>query len=774
MPLAPGGRSEEGRSHEREAKRKQFDEEVKKLFEEKGKAKDDAETAGARRKRSTRVKKQQRETVNAPLPFATAYAVAEGKTIGNVTVQLKGDPDKAGEPVPRRFLTVLGGHALPADDSSSGRLALADWIASPENPLTARVMVNRVWQHHFGRGLVATPNDFGKQGQPPTHPELLDYLARSLHRRSGWSLKAMHRLILLSADLSAGLDRRRAGTRHGRSDQRPARARFRRRRLDAESIRDTLLAVSGQPRPHARRAASVSRRRTTWNFTQHNPFKAVYDTNRRSVYLMTQRIQRHPYPRDLRRRRSRAPAPPPAITSTTPLQALYLLNDPFVHEQAEAAREATGRRAIDRRRTDRPAPIALLFARPPTADERVAAGLDYLTNASRACRRISDAWRGKAIVRALLRLNEFVYVELTCDRHESRFRLASDPPRHRIRSLVGGSLLLPAICRRAARPAMPSGRSARARSRRTFPPKAKRVIFLFSTGGVSHMDTFDHKPELFTADGKTTGVGGGLSNQQKRRCVKPLWEFKPGGKCGTLVSDLFPHLREQMDDICLIRSMKSDDNEHYQATLAMHTGSFFFTRPSIGSWVSYGLGTVNQNLPSFVVLAPHLPYAGDAGLRQRLPARLPPGHARRPRHGPDRQPRPPHAASAACRNSNSAWPTALNRQHLAAQRQRRRPGRPHPHRSRPPSACRPRRREAFDLAKETDATLALYGLKRGQTDGFGWQCLVARRLAERGVRFIELIDTRLDQQLGLARRHGQHAPLAKNDRPADRRPADAT
>src|SRR5215203_6503664 len=177
-----------------------------------------------------------------------------------------------------------------------------------------------------------------------------------------------------------------------------------------------------------------------------------------------------------------------------------------------------------------------------------------------------------------------------------------------IRSLVGSSLLLPGLVSNlladsgaAADPLAPKPPH--------FPAKAKRVIFIFSNGGVSHMDTFDHKPKLFAADGKTLGIGGGLSNQQ-RRLLKPGWEFKPGGKCGTLVSDLFPHLRERMDDVCLIKSMKSDDNEHYQATLAIHTGSFFFSRPSIGAWVSYGLGTENRNLPSFMVLAQHLPYAG--------------------------------------------------------------------------------------------------------------------------------------------------------------------
>src|SRR5438034_4084722 len=106
-----------------------------------------------------------------------------------------------------------------------------------------------------------------------------------------------------------------------------------------------------------------------------------------------------------------------------------------------------------------------------------------------------------------------------------------------------------------------------------------------------------------------TGAGGGLSLQQTP-LLRPRWPFRRGGQCGTLVSDLFPHLRDRMDDICLINSMTTDNNEHFQATLAIHTGSFFQARPSLGSWVSYGLGTFNRNLPSFVVIAPALPYAG--------------------------------------------------------------------------------------------------------------------------------------------------------------------
>ena len=309
-----------------------------------------------------------------------------------------------------------------------------------------------------------------------------------------------------------------------------------------------------------------------------------------------------------------------------------------------------------------------------------------------------------------------------------------------IRSLVGGSLLLPGIVSDLLAQGQPtlgeaSGNPLAPRAPH-FAGRARRVIFIFSNGGVSHMDTFDHKPKLFAADGKTLGVGGGLSNQQ-RRLLRPGWEFRPGGRCGTLVSDLFPHLRECMDEICLIRSMKSDDNEHYQATLAIHTGSFFFSRPSLGSWVSYGLGTLNQNLPSFVVISAGSPYAGTQIFSNDfLPAyhqgvRVIPG--REPIANLDRR-----SSRSGAQELELGLAEALNRRHLDA--------RGHD----TDLAARIRTfetafhmqtdaRDVFDLSKESESTLGLYGLKRGQTDGFGWPCLVARRLAERGVRFIELV-----------------------------------
>jgi hypothetical protein len=281
---------------------------------------------------------------------------------------------------------------------------------------------------------------------------------------------------------------------------------------------------------------------------------------------------------------------------------------------------------------------------------------------------------------------------------------------------------------------------------------------LFSTGGVSHLETFDPKPKLFAADGKTVGAGGGLS-KEKKPLLKPRWAFKPGGKCGTEVSDLFPHLRDQVDDVALIRSMKSDDNEHFQATLAIHTGSFFFARPSLGSWASYGLGTFNRNLPSFVVIAPQLPYAGtQVWSNDFLPA-----YHQGTRVVPGAEPIPnlkPRVASRELQEMELGLANAFNREHL------KRNGHDSELAARIRSfetafMMQSEAPEVFDLSKETDETLGLYGLKRGQTDGFGWQCLVARRLAERGVRFVELIDRGASDNWDAHGDMKQIEPLAK-------------
>jgi hypothetical protein len=261
-------------------------------------------------------------------PYEVAYGVREGEPI-DAKVQHRGEPDKLGDEVPRRFLELLGGDLVPAGSRGSGRRELAQWLTRPGNPLTARVMVNRIWQQHFGRGIVNSPSDFGLRGEAPSHPELLDYLATRFVE-SGWSIKAMHRLMMRSRvyrlSSAARPEMMTADPRNVWHWQ------FSRRRLSAEELRDTMLVLSGNldrspagPHPFP----PVEK----WNFSIHYPFFARYDSNRRSVYLMTQRSRKHPY-LSLFDAADNNISTAQRLPTTTPTQALYLMNDPFVHEQS--------------------------------------------------------------------------------------------------------------------------------------------------------------------------------------------------------------------------------------------------------------------------------------------------------------------------------------------------------------------------------------------------------------------------------------------------------
>jgi len=299
-----------------------------------------------------------------------------------------------------------------------------------------------------------------------------------------------------------------------------------------------------------------------------------------------------------------------------------------------------------------------------------------------------------------------------------------------------------------------------------FPSRAKSVIFLYMTGGVSHVESFDPKPKLYANHGQTITVDNwqGKRGEFKRYLKQPQWKFTPYGQSGIEVSELFPSVGSVADELCVIRSMESDHTNHYEATLGMHTGSFTFARPSIGSWVSYGLGTENQNLPSFVAIAPHAPYAGTQtwgadflpGCHQAtqvFPGDVPIANIQR------------RAASGRLQELELELLAGMNRQHQEAR------GADAAFEARIKSfetafGMQREAPEVFDLSRETDATLSLYGLARGQTTGFGWQCLVARRLAERGVRFIELIDTGSSHNWDSHGNMNDHVALAKNvDRP---------
>jgi hypothetical protein len=345
-----------------------------------------------------------------PPSYALAYAVGESKKREDVAVQMKGDPAKPGPVVRRHFLTVLGGAELPVEDGSSGRLQLANWLLDSKDPLPARVMANRIWLYHFGKGIVPTPNDFGKQGKPASHPELLDWLA-SRFIAEGWSIKKMHRLIMLSRTYQLSSAREAdALAKDANNDLLSA---YPRRRLDAEAIRDTLLALGGSL-DRIPGGAHPFPSQTEWKFTQHNPFKATYETNKRSVYLMTQRIQRHPY-LAIFDGADPSVSTPQRTLSTTPLQSLYFLNDPLVHEQAKRfAQRLISERSDNSGRLQLASELAFVRAAGPNEIERAekflaAARAQLSEKVSSPDELELESWQ--ALVRVLFRLNEFVYLD---------------------------------------------------------------------------------------------------------------------------------------------------------------------------------------------------------------------------------------------------------------------------------------------------------------------------------------------------------------------------
>lgn len=304
-----------------------------------------------------------------------------------------------------------------------------------------------------------------------------------------------------------------------------------------------------------------------------------------------------------------------------------------------------------------------------------------------------------------------------------------------------------------------------------FASRAKNVIFLNMSGGVSHIDSFDYKPALFEDHGKTYQVPEIMlrafapNNRAAGKFFKrPDWNFAQHGKSGLWISDMFPYVAQCADELCVINSMRNSHADHFQATLGMHTGSVTFPRPSIGSWVSYGLGTFNKNLPSFVVIAPNLPYAGT----QVWSSDFLPGCHQGTLVSPGQEPIPnirPKQSRSDLQRLELDLAQSANRKHATGRA--------------PDPLLDARIRsfetafgmqmagpEALDFNKESDETLRLYGLERGSTKGFAWQCLAARRLIERGVRFVELIDTGAGGNWDSHGNMADHGRLALNvDRP---------
>ena len=340
-------------------------------------------------------------------PVPMAYAMAEG-TPADARIQRRGEPDDPAEEVPRGFIEVLGQARPSGMPHGSGRLELAGWLTRPDHPLTARVMVNRIWQHHFGRGLATTPNDFGVRGRPPTHPELLDRLATDFVR-GGWSIKAIHRQILASATWQQAT----ASLSHGASasETQSLYVGFQRRRLSAEEIRDAILAVSGRL-DRSRGEGHSFPPPYEWGFSQHGPFSAVYDHHRRSVYLMTGRLKRHPFLALF------DGADPNASTAdrlgtTVPTQALFFLNDPIVHGAADTWAGQLERKSSDQGAQIEAATLAALGR---------GAGSDEVTAATAFLARYRETLAAEGVsnpdhealaawLRTLLAGNEFLHVD---------------------------------------------------------------------------------------------------------------------------------------------------------------------------------------------------------------------------------------------------------------------------------------------------------------------------------------------------------------------------
>jgi uncharacterized protein (DUF1501 family) len=274
--------------------------------------------------------------------------------------------------------------------------------------------------------------------------------------------------------------------------------------------------------------------------------------------------------------------------------------------------------------------------------------------------------------------------------------------------------------------------------RSNHPARAKQLIVVFLTGGFSHVDTFDPKPQLAVDEWKSVSAVNLRGTETSPLLASPF-RFTQHGQSGLPISELFPHLGGVADELCVIRSLHTDIIEHFQSVLAMHTGSATVPLPSLGAWLSYGLGTLNSNLPSYVVLCEHAPYGGSQVWDSNF---LPPVH-QGVRIYPGDRPIPDLNSSAPSLTLHELEQRMLrdaNELHAAA-----RPGDLNlAARQTSFDIARGMMRvapEVFNLRRETRETLDLYGVREHDNKSFAWQCLVARRLIESGARTVEIIDT---------------------------------
>jgi Protein of unknown function (DUF1501) len=299
-----------------------------------------------------------------------------------------------------------------------------------------------------------------------------------------------------------------------------------------------------------------------------------------------------------------------------------------------------------------------------------------------------------------------------------------------------------------------------------FAPKAKAVIFIFCYGGPSHVETFDHKPALYPLDGKTIPVKtfGRGGHKNEGRVVGPKWSFRQYGQCGKWVSDLFPNVATCVDDIAFVHSFYAESPIHGSAMLMMNSGRLLSGHPALGSWVNYGLGSVNENLPGFVVMldktggpisgpknwsSGYMPAAFQGTILRASDTPIfdlapPPGMTRETQRLLLDRLHEKNQEHLAARADNTELAARIASYELAFKMQQFAP-------------------EAVNFAQETAETKGLYGIDGSKTEDFGRKCLLARRLVERGVRFIQIYsggahnDDNWDAHTDIVLNHTRHA-----------------
>eukprot|EP00913_Durusdinium_trenchii_P023399 g21977.t1 len=623
----------------------------------------------------------------------------------------------------------------------NNRLALAKWLVNPQHPLTARVTLNRVWQQYFGTGLVKTAEDFGAQGEWPSHPELLDWLARDFID-NGWNVKRLHKMIVMSATYRQSSKLVDSPKRKAVDPENRLLSRGPRFRLDAEMIRDNALAVSGllvrkiggpsvKPyQPKGLWKAVGYTNSNTANFKQDHGDKLY----RRSMYTFWKRT-----------------SPPPSMATfdapsreactvrrertNTPMQALLLMNDvQFVEASrkfAERIMHEGGKSESDR--------IVFGFrsvtARRPSAQE-----LSVISNVYRSNQTMNPAYEN-----SLLQTRRHFFSKTSTG----------------IGTAALASVLSPEIFQQAG--GYYNGQVLGAEETKGvlngthFAPKAKRVIYLFMSGAPSQLDMYDYKPQLQQHFKKelpaSVRMGQRLTtmtSKQKSFPVAPsIFKFKQYGPAGAWISELLPHTSAIAGELAIIKTVHTEAINHDPAITYIQTGFQKPGRPSLGAWLSYGLGRGNKNLPAFVVLTSTWSGRKSAqALYERLwgTGFLPSRHAGvalRAQGDPVLYLSNPPGVTGKTRRTMLDALSKLNKKQYEAI------GDPEINAriAQYEMAFRMQTSvpELTDISKESKHTLDMYGPEVTKPGTFAASCLLARRLAERNVKFVQIFIRGWDQ-----------------------------